>query len=474
MVALHLLHLLRTDGALMDFGYQEIGVEFLRSHDHAYLGDEAGLGKSRQLALAAEGDTLIVAPAMVLDGGVWTGELAKWRPDLDATQVSYHGLFERNDKGGIPKNDKGDPVIKPRPDLVQHWDTVIFDEAHYLKGRKTAWTVAAEQICKRADRVYLASGTPIPNWAHELYMPLRLMHPSDKRFTSYWRWIETWFYIGRNRFTRYDVTGDLLACGPRCLDVRLPDVCEHWQAFYDSNFGDRMLRRMRDDVLKDLPPLTRQVIDCPMTPEQERTYRKLKKDFIAFVEETGSERLMWSDASKYVALMQCTTGLPSLDAGATKGSGKLEVLEQILVGRGHPSLVLAYYKNTAAAIARMCEQVGLRYATLGSASSKKQRLDTVRRFQAGDFDVLIGSIEVVAEGLTLTKADTVIFVERHWRPSRNEQAMRRVHRIGQDRPVTCIELRTPKSLDLGMTALLEGKSDNQARALTPSQLAAVA
>lgn len=461
----------------MSFEYQEEGIAFLRSHLRAYLGDEAGLGKSRQLTLAARGETLIVAPAMVIDSGVWTGELAKWGGPSSTAQSSYHGLVAKVGNR-LPRDGNGDPTGQVREDLDQRWGTVIFDEAHHLKGRKTAWTRAAERIVKKADRVYFASGTPIANWAPELFTVLRMLHPGDRRFSSYWRWINSWFVVGANRFTQYAVSGDLLRCMdnyglPRaeCFDRPAHDPCDHWREFYAENLGELFLQRRRDDVLKDLPELTHQVWECPMGPEQRRVYKQLKKEYTAYVAETGQTHFAWSDAAKYVKLVQCTTGLPVLDPAARKGSSKLDALREILPGRDHPVLLLCYYKDTAAALFRLCDELGLSCEGLGANSTKLQRQRTVQRFQAGKLDVLIGSIEVVSEGLTLTRADTTILVERHWRPSRNEQAIRRVHRIGQERPVTVIELRVPDSVDDGITKLLEGKNDNQARALSPARIA---
>src|ERR1044072_9002424 len=138
--------------------YQQAGLDFLRANPRAFLADEMGLGKSAQMILASEGRTLIVAPAMVLDGGTWRDEIAKWCPDRapEITCVPYTSLVQREGRK-ITRN--------ARPEYRGPWDTVILDEAHYLKGRKTSWTVALRPILKRAGRVIYATGTPVPNRA---------------------------------------------------------------------------------------------------------------------------------------------------------------------------------------------------------------------------------------------------------------------------------------------------------------------
>src|SRR6185369_4102916 len=84
-----------------------------------------------------------------------------------------------------------------RPEYRQRWDTIIVDEAHYIKGRKTTWTRQLKALCKKTDRVILATGTPMPNWAEELFEPLGILWPEKvgpgRELNSYWRWADKWF-----------------------------------------------------------------------------------------------------------------------------------------------------------------------------------------------------------------------------------------------------------------------------------------
>ena len=84
----------------------------------------------------------------------------------------------------------------------------------------------------------------------------------------------------------------------------------------------------------------------------------------------------------------------------------------------------------------------------------------VRAFLDGRVDVLVGSLSVMSEGLTLTRADMLVFMEKTYRPAVNEQAMRRVHRIGQTRPVTVLDYVTPRSLDENKRKVLEVKTEH--------------
>jgi SNF2 family DNA or RNA helicase len=502
--------------------YQAAGVEFLKEHNRAYLADDPGLGKSRQLLEASVGRTLILAPAMILDSGTWRNEVNRWADDPGRfTYVPYTSLchrettpgeflYERIDEpdqrlfgardnnppalitdedvldengklllGFIPVLDKkgnhkrrpsrSKVIPIPRPEYDQHWDTIICDEAQLLKGRKTTWVDALKILSKKADRLWLASGTPISNYAPELFAPLQLIHPeligNGQKFGSYWRWVGQWFHVNESQFDKHakDV-GDLLHCYPECL-VRPPwDPCEHYERFFKQNLGDRYIQRLRDDVLPDLPPLEMQTVLTPMTKRQGVEYRKMKKDSLAYALD-GQMMVAWSKGAAHVKLDKMATGL-GLFTGGIEESGKLDQLRFDLAERVYPTLVVAHYQDTVSACAEVARLLGKKVEQIDGRTSKGDRLKFVTDFQAGKLDVLVGSLETISEGLTLTAADLVIFVEHSWKPSRNQQALRRVHRLGQTRPVTAYDYVTPKSVDEGKRELLATKQDRAMRTLT--------
>lgn len=450
---------------MADWSFQDDGIEWLRQRPRALLGDEPGLGKSRQLLMAAEGRTLIVAPAMVLDGGVWEDEVARWRPDLDATLVPYSSITDREKtaKGGSR------PLPRLRPEYRGRWDTVILDESHYIKGRGTTWTEAVQKL--KTDRLHQATGTPIPNWAHELFIALRLLHPEEAKpggeFGSYWRWVKKWFTTWQSRHNKHAVDiGGLLRCNKECHSL---PTCEHWVEFHRENLGDLFLQRLRDDVLPDLPPLTMQTYEVPMVPAQAKAYKELKKDFITWL-ESGREIVAWHKGAQTVKLAKAATGLDVLDP-EVHASGKLEVLERLLLDRSVPTLVVAHFRPTVEAIERVAvRRCAKRTAVVMGGMTSGTRRQRIKDFREGKVDVLVATIDTISEGLTLTQADTVIRVERSYRPSRNEQVIRRIHRIGQDRPVTAIDLVTKGTMDQKIIKLLDAKTDQQMKALRPQDL----
>lgn len=427
------------------YEHQRSGVDWLKDRSRALLADEPGLGKSAQLLLSGEEPFLVVAPAMVLDSGTWDDEIEKWAPGADVTQVAYSSLFPWPSKGGLPRDSHRKPIVSPRPEYRRRWGTLIGDEAHYLANRKSAWTVAFEKL--RADRAPLATGTPLLNWAHEAYMLLKLIH-GGRRYSSYWRWAREWFDVGPTHWAPMAV-GDLL-----------PE--RSWEEFRAENWGDRMLMRLRDDCL-DLPPLTVQPWKVRMKKAQATAYRQLERDFITWLED-GSEVVAWNTAAQVIKLAKAATGLEVLNS-RVKGSAKLEALRSILDDRPRPTLVVAHFRDTVARCAIVAQQAGRSVAVVTGDTARGARRQIIRSFQRGNLDVLCATIDVISEGMTLTSADQVVRVERSWRPSRNEQVVRRLHRIGQERPVLAIDLITEGTIDQRVIRLLNQKTDQQMKAL---------
>jgi hypothetical protein len=422
---------------------------------------------------------------MVLDGGTWDDETAKWGDPGQVTQVPYTSLTKRVKTVGPNGRPGTKPTTKVKDELNRTWPTLILDEAHYIKGRKTHWTEAIQPLAKRAGQVFLATGTPIVNWADELFVPLQVMYPEEAgpggRFGSYWRWAGEWFHVGPKRsksgkiVQEYHV-GDLKACVPGCFNRPATDPCDHYLAFAQANLGERFLMRLRDEVLQDLPPLTEQTIQVPLRPKQATAYKQMKRDYLAYAED-GREVVAWSAGSREVMMDRITTGLSLVDLG--EDSAKMERLAWDLQSRSRPTLVLAHYRDSVELAAKVAESVGARTAWIhGGVARGKQRTARVRDFQQGRIDVLVATLDTISEGLTFTMADQVIFVEKSFRPSRNQQAMRRVHRIGQERPVTVLDYVAVmpdggRTVDVGKRETLATKVDRQVRHISAAQFAAL-
>jgi SNF2 family DNA or RNA helicase len=381
---------------------------------------------------------------------VWADEQAKWRPDLDLTVASYGSIALR------APNEKGHKVLATtglRPEWRKHWDTVIFDEAHYLKGRDTKWAKAGLKI--QGDRVWLATGTPIPNWANELFMLAQSLHPGDRRFTSYWRWVQEWFPIWKPKYGGTKVGQKLRAD-------------RTWEDFHADCLGGVYLARTWDDAGVQLPPLRHQVITLPMVPAQRKAYDEMKRDYCADV--SGNDVVSWSSGSREANLIKMCTGLELLGG---VGSAKLDYVKQVLVDwKGHPCVLVCHLRDTAALLSALCDKLRITHLVATGDTAAAARFRLCKRFQDGYGDVLIVTADAVAEGIQLQRAHRMVFVEKSYRPSRNEQVLKRIRRLGQEHPQLVLDLVCDDSIDSRKEKLLARKTDQQVKALRRDVFAA--
>lgn len=465
--------------------FQRENVEWIRREKRGLLADEPGLGKSRSAleGFAGAEKVLIVAPSLIATSGVWHDEVEQWGDDNTHYHLAtYSMLNDRKDRRTPSQIRQGKParyapIKRLREDWRGHWDAVIFDEAHYLKGRDSYWTWSAKQLSRNCEQTMLLTGTPIPNWAHEVFSLLQIIKPEEgkrghEELGSFWRWAERWFdcsptfHSGGN-----PVVGQLLGCTPKCMRRNADNPCKHYQAFAHANFGANYMRHLRADHL-DLPPIEYVDTPTPMDVDTKQAYAQLKKDFATDV--LGKEVLAWSNGAKNVLLDKMTTSPWLIHKEGEPHGGKLEYLREDLRKRAEPTLVLAHYRDSVEAAARVAASTGASVGFIHGGTTDKQNAALVRDFKRGRIDVLAGSLETLSEGLTLTVASEAIFLERSYKPSRNTQATYRIYRMGQDKAVTIRRYITPRSIDSGKETLLNEKNDHQMRTLTAADYLRVA
>ncbi len=415
--------------------YQTEGTRFLAECGRGILADEPGLGKTNQAIRAAEGRTLVVAPATL--ERTWRQEIDVWRDTGQEFEViSYNRLTRREGSKTFPA---------PRPEWQRQFDTVIYDECHKLRGRGANWTKAAMKL--KTERAYLLSGTPMSGWAHEVWPLLRIVHPGDKRFTSFWRWLGEWFETWQTPWDTTEVKG------------LLPGVT--WDEFARGcGLESRWLRREMDLVLDELPPMTYQTIEVDLTGAQAKAYKQLKDDLVAEVED--GLVVSWNSGDQFVKLAQMATSLGCVDGTHRPHGAKMDALRDILVERDRPTLAFTHFRSSASTVAALGRELGMRVAQIDGSVKTAERQDIKDQFQAFELDLLVGTFGTMAEGYTFTAADTVVFVERSPQSELAFQAERRVRRFGQERPTLRIDLVARRTVDEKLLARLAEKGDQEA------------
>jgi hypothetical protein len=268
------------------------------------------------------------------------------------------------------------------------------------------------------------------------------------RFTSYHQWVNMYFKMWNPPWG-----------GTKIVGLK----GSHRDFLMANGLHQDMLRRKRELVAPDLPPMSvLDPLETPMVAEQRKVYNRLKKDYVAW-DGSGTEVSAWSDGGLHTKLRLITSSLES--AGLSGGGGKLDAVTLLAEAGVVPTIWFVWARATARAVKERLDRVwgaGTTVAVTGEMP-QRERDDTIRAYQAGSFPSLVASVELLSEGVTLTQAHRAVFVERSWRPTRNEQARRRIHRIGLDHPVTVQDLVTPKTVDAAMMRVLETKSDAQVK-----------
>ncbi|MFN0249893.1 MAG: SNF2-related protein [Kofleriaceae bacterium] len=403
--------------------YQQRGVDWLVFCRDAGLGcvlaDDMGLGKTIQ-ALASlptpstsakdKHKTLVVSPTSVLFN--WLVEARKFRPDLAVS--TYHGARRALDTtADIVLTSY--PILRNDTDvLAGPWDTVILDESQTIKNPDSQVARAAYRL-KAAWRLTL-SGTPIENRLDELWSQLHFTNPGllGGRTDFAERWAQP---IGE---------GDAGAAARLRERIR-PFV----------------LRRMKTEVARELPPRTDAVMYVELDETERVVYDTIRaatqREIVAMLEQgkgimAALEALLrLRQAACHAALLPGAIRGGEAPASSTKIARLLEALEDA-VADGHRALVFSQWTSLLDLIEPHLTAAGIRFTRLDGTTV--DRGGVVGEFQAeGGPPVMLLSLKAGGTGLNLTAADHVFLVDPWWNPAVEDQAADRAHRIGQDKPV---------------------------------------
>jgi SWI/SNF-related matrix-associated actin-dependent regulator 1 of chromatin subfamily A len=421
------------------FPYQEHGAQWLAEMDQALLADEMGLGKSAQVIIASDliraNNILIVCPAAVRVN--WDREFGRFSPFDRPSTILVTGKDRPRPGVNIISydlllNEKIKQTIK-----LMAWDVLVLDEAHYIKERSAKRTKAIYGFAKNpgvmhsAKRTWRLTGTPAPNNASELYTHLKSAG-IEKR--PYWDFVYD-FCAGFEGDFGYKITGHKNADKLRGL------------------LSQFMLRRKKDQVLTQLPPITFgsvtversnvdldpyfyenwQPIGVPaFVAELEHTDRSLKTSLQVI---SRGHHANFNDSLRLLDSYSKTTSTLRRYLGMAKLPNVLKIIEEELETKQIDKLVIfAIHKDVIELSRHRLRKYGA--VTLYGKTPAAKRQANVDRFQNDPrCRVFIGNIQAAGAGITLTQAHEMAFIEASWVPGDNAQAAMRCHRVGQTRPV---------------------------------------
>jgi SNF2 family DNA or RNA helicase/GNAT superfamily N-acetyltransferase len=472
----------RTDAAsrLRLRPYQRVGAAFLATAGSALLGDDMGVGKTAETIRALQllcpdhrrGDhmafqcrvfpVLVVCPSTVKHA--WSLELAKWAPglsvavagsgtaavrkavagDADVTVVNYEALARTSRLAAYGSIRLTDEEKTPK-ELNGRYRTVIADEAHRIKDPKAKQTRALWAIGDDAEHRFALTGTPVANSPDDLWSIMRFVAPDE--YAGKTRWVERYVDTVPNFWSGF--------ADPVGFKAETRDE-------FDRIFLPRFLRRPKEAVLPELPPKTYMRRDVDMGAKQAKAYRQLRDSLIAGLDSGAI--LADNQLTQMVRLRQlaCAYGEATPDGGMrlTEPSSKLDALEDVLTELGDRQVVVFAASRQLIELAHARILATRSAMTLTGSTPDDERALNIDGFQRGAYQVLLCTIAAGGVGITLTAADTAVFLERSWSMVDNAQAEDRIHRVGQERPVTIVDLVATDTVE---DRVLEALADKQAR-----------
>jgi SNF2 family DNA or RNA helicase len=410
----------------------------------ACLADDMGLGKTIQaLALVLEksskGPTIVVAPASVTAN--WYNEAQKFAPTLNPIQLRD---FDRDKIVELKEHD----ILITSYGLLNtsiaeiskvKWNVLVFDEAQALKNIGTKRSKVARQV--HADFKVLTTGTPLENNLGELWNLFDIINPG---------------LLGTAKMFKSKFMAPVEKDGNKVVQRTLRDLIAPF-----------ILRRLKTNVLDELPDKTEITLSVEMNEDERSFYETLRQraiDRTNKIMESGNK-----NGSKHLKVLAEITKLRQLccnpvlvDKESKLTSSKLEQFKKLvqeLLENNHKALVFSQFVSHLKILQRYLDEQNISYQYLDGSTPIKKREQAVKDFQAGTGDLFLISLKAGGTGLNLTAADYVIHMDPWWNPAVENQASDRAHRIGQKRPVTVYRIIIKNSIEEKIIELHEFKKE---------------
>ena len=439
--------------------YQLRGYQWLYTLDRLRMGgvlaDDMGLGKTVQviaLLLATREPSrcsLVVAPTSLTYN--WLSELNRFAPDLSAVVISGSAAQRERMWSHILSAGDVDVAITSYPLIRRDFSFlenetfrfIILDEAQNIKNAGSQVASVVRRL--RADTRLALTGTPMENGIGELWSIFDFVLPGYlPPYSAFLR--------------RYQD-------GMNSEDLRL-------------RISPFLTRRLKQDVLSELPDKAETRLTAAMTPEQRAVYRasleRLRPRIENLVDSRGLSRSRMEVLSAITELRQICCHPSLVLEGYLGGSGKEELLLELLpsmIRSGRRVLVFSQFTSLLKLLRPRLDREGYQTLYLDGDTPAGERLGLTERFNAGEGQIFLISLRAGGSGLNLIGADVVIHFDPWWNPATEDQATDRAHRIGQTRKVDVIRLVMGDSIEEKVVELGERKKALFDRLITPGESA---
>jgi len=431
------------------FPHQRVAVKWLLESAQAFLGDDMGLGKTLSILAAFQelqarsnvSFLLVIAPnSLVLN---WFREAKRWIGDLrfvvlpEAVKAKqacikelrtgdyYHGLIINYEKVRL------EYICPAIQELCSKRSVMLcLDESQRVKNPLSKVCKALSYIAPLCKRRVLLSGTPTPRDLADIWSQMLLLDGGERFGTNYYTWLTKVAEIG-NQWSAYAVRRFL----PEKVDETI------------SRVQEVLLRRRKNDVI-DLPEKLFSVRDLELSGEQAQRYDEVRKELLLKVKDIDgntSVKQIESILEEYLRAVQLASN-PRIVDPTWKGEPVKfleldEIVDEVVEGQAGKLVIWTNFRHNVSELVERYAHYGAK-PYMGDIPTK-ERDKIVKDFQnvTSSFKILVAIPAAGGVGITLTAAQTAVYLEKTWNAEHWQQSVDRIHRIGQTGTVTIISLQ---------------------------------
>jgi SNF2 family DNA or RNA helicase len=398
------------------YAHQKTTTDFITNTKTCLITSDPGTGKTRAVLDAHAilgGKTLVLAPLSILEAA-WGEDIHKFQPKIKygvAYAKNRKQVFEDNENEMVITNFEAVNFLQKNTQYCKQFDTIVIDEFTAFKNREAKRSKNLKKIISYFTNRVAMSGTPNSNTILDIWHPALLIDDGKR--------LGTRFYAFRHQ-----------VCTPKFNGfanewIDKPGIEE---AVADK-LSDISIRFALSDCI-DLPDNIVRTVNTKLTPNIQKQYKTLADESVLYT-KSGTVNAV-NAAARVKKLLQLVTGAVYDEDGVVQfvHQERYDIVMTLVGQRAH-SLVAFNWKHERDALVELANKEGITYEIIDGSVPAEKRKDIVARFQAGQIKVLFCHPQSASHGLTLTKANTVIWCSPTYNAEHFQQFNQRIYRAGQ-------------------------------------------
>jgi len=398
------------------YAHQKTTTDFIVNTKQCLITSDPGTGKTRAVLDAHAilgGRTLVLAPLSILEAA-WGEDISKFQPHIKygvAYAKNRAKIFEDDTNEMVITNFEAVNFLQKNPQYCKQFDTIVIDEFTAFKNREAKRSKNLNKIISYFTNRIAMSGTPNSNTILDIWHPAYLIDGGER--------LGARFYAFRHQ-----------ACTPK-----FNGFANEWidkpgiEEAVANKLSDISIRYALSDCM-DLPDNIVRTVNTKLTPNVQKQYKTLADESVLYT-KSGTVNAVHA-AARVKKLLQLVTGAVYDEDGVVQfvHQERYDIVMTLVAQRAH-SLVAFNWKHERDALVEIAQKEGISYEVIDGSVKAEKRSDIVARYQAGQIKVLFCHPQSAGHGLTLTKANTVIWCSPTYNAEHYQQFNQRIYRAGQ-------------------------------------------